>query len=387
MNISKTFIPIILVSLTSCFNKAQKDIASVEGVNIAAKSEITTKNPMVLNNGKRKDAVELNQLYTTQNLDPTKLPEIDDRLREGLLNQLTLLKNYRQKNIQTAGNLSVSVNQMEAVVKTLLDKNINAGQTLDMHQIQGKDKKGSVYFTGYYTPVIRANKTKTAKYNHPIYRFPKNWEGSIPERHDIDEGNVLEGLGYEVAYAKYPEDVYYMQLQGSGFVKYPSGETEYLGFDGTNRKRYRSIERYLIKNKMLPKGASVTVAGIKKYFKENPEMRSEVLSQNPSYTFFDTNGSQPIGAGTVPLTAGHSIAVDKSKIPLGSVLLASVPVYYQGKIVDHEYKILLAQDVGGAIKGAGHIDFYQGVGDQGQLQASKYHHYGQIWILTPKAQV
>lgn len=387
MNISKTFIPIMLVSATSCFNKAQKDIASVEDVNVTAKSEITTKNPMVLNNGKRKDAVELNQLYTTQNLDPAKLPEIDDRLREGLLNQLTLLKNYRQKNIQTAGNLSVSVDQMEAVVKTLLDKNINAGQSLDLHQIQGKDKKGSVYFTGYYTPVIRANKTKTEKYNHPIYRYPEGWEGSIPERHAIDEDNVLDGLGYEVAYAKYPEDVYYMQLQGSGFVKYPSGETEYLGYDGTNRKRYRSIERYLIKNKMLPKGASVTVAGIKKYFKENPEMRSEVLSQNPSYTFFDTNGSQPIGAGTVPLTAGHSIAVDKSKIPLGSVLLASVPVYYQGKIVDHEYKILLAQDVGGAIKGAGHIDFYQGVGDQGQLQASKYHHYGQIWILTPKAQV
>ena len=34
-----------------------------------------------------------------------------------------------------------------------------------------------------------------------------------------------------------------------------------------------------------------------------------------------------------------------------------------------------------------HIDFYQGIGDQGQLEASKYHHYGQLWILTPKPQV
>ncbi len=137
---------------------------------------------------------------------------------------------------------------------------------------------------------------------------------------------------------------------------------------------------------MLPRGASITVAGIKKYFKENPDKRNEVLAQNPSYTFFDANGSRPIGSGTVPLTPGHSIAVDKSKIPLGSVLLAKVPIYYQGELVDHEYKILLPQDVGGAIKGAGHIDFYQGSGKKGQLEAAKYHHHGQLWILTPKPQ-
>jgi len=297
------------------------------------------------------------------------------------------LKRSRKKSNRKVGNLNISVDQMEAVVKTLLNDSENADKNLDMYQISGKDGKGSVYFTGYYTPVIEANKSKTAKYKYPIYRFPDSWEGSVPERADIDQGMALEGLGYEVAYAKKPEDIYYMQLQGSGFVKYPSGQTEYLGYDGTNRKKYRSIERYLIKNKMLPRGASITVEGIKKYFKENPEMREEVLAQNPSYTFFEANGSQPIGSGTVPLTAGHSIAVDKSKIPLGSVLLAKVPVYYNGEIVDHEFKILLAQDVGGAIKGAGHIDFYQGIGEKGQMNASKYHHYGQLWVLTPKPQV
>ena len=54
------------------------------------------------------------------------------------------------------------------------------------------------------------------------------------------------------------------------------------------------------------------------------------------------------------------------------------------RVLRHDFHILLAQDVGGAIKGPGHIDWYQGVGQKAQQKAEKIHHYGQLWILMPK---
>ena len=79
-----------------------------------------------------------------------------------------------------------------------------------------------------------------------------------------------------------------------------------------------------------------------------------------------------------------SIAADSRYFPLGSVVLAAMPVFENGRITHHEYKILLPQDVGGAVKGAGHVDVYCGNGELGQARASSLHHYGRLWVLLPK---
>ena len=138
---------------------------------------------------------------------------------------------------------------------------------------------------------------------------------------------------------------------------------------------------------LLKKGASISMEGIKSFLAKNPQLRDTVLNYNPSYTFFHDKGNKPLGAGTVPLTEMISIAVDPRYIPLGSVLLAAVPVINDaGNVIRHDYKILLAQDVGGQINGPGHIDYYCGTGKKGQERASKHHHYGNLWLLLPKPQ-
>jgi membrane-bound lytic murein transglycosylase A len=125
--------------------------------------------------------------------------------------------------------------------------------------------------------------------------------------------------------------------------------------------------------------------GIKKYLRQNPDQMEEVLFANPSYTFFRPTRSAVKGAAGVPLVEGVSIAADPDYFPLGSVVLASVPVYNKkGKIIDHEFKILLPQDTGAAINGPGHVDIYTGVGTRAKRAASAYHHYGNMWILLPK---
>ncbi len=390
----KFFLTLITITLvaTSCFNKVQDElcVTHIKNAAIEAPKPKVEVNANLYRNGKDKTAHELGSTYNLVSLDDIKMPKIDDQLIQGLKNQIKLLKKLRQPDYFELDNIGISANEMESVVNMLLDFKENPSELknyIDGFQLNGKDQKGSVYFTGYYTPIIEASPVKTADYNHAIYRYPNVWEGQLPSRAEIDGSiKALENTGSEVAYAKNPEDVYYMQVQGSGFVQYPNGETTYLGFDGSNRHRYRSIERYLIENQLIKKGGSVSIDGVKKYFKENPEMREEVLFHNPSYVFFEENGTKPLGSGTVPLTPNYSIAVDKSKIPLGSVLLAAIPIYQDGRIANHEYRFLLAQDVGGAINGTGHIDLYSGSGDQGQKVASQLHHYGNLWLLKPKSQ-
>ena len=117
----------------------------------------------------------------------------------------------------------------------------------------------------------------------------------------------------------------------------------------------------------------------------NFELEKEILFTNPSYVFFDRKRAIPHGAGHVPLTADYSIAVDPKYIPLGSTLLAAIPsVDAKGDFSHHEFRIVVAQDIGGAIRGSGHVDVYCGVGIAAQKKAMAFHQYGSLWLLLPK---
>ena len=140
-----------------------------------------------------------------------------------------------------------------------------------------------------------------------------------------------------------------------------------------------------IKNNESIRLRNISMEGVKKYLKYNPHQVEPILFTNPSYVFFEASNSKPLGAGHVPLTADYSIAVDPKHIPLGGCLLAAVPIMDEvGDFSHHEYQFLLAQDVGGAIKGNGHIDVYSGIGQAAKKKAMEMHHYGQLWLLLPK---
>ena len=176
-----------------------------------------------------------------------------------------------------------------------------------------------------------------------------------------------------------------MQVQGSGYVEYSNGRNELFAYNSNNRHPYRSIEKFIMRNEAF-EVPNLSINGIKRFIAENPHLQDTILFSNPSYTFFAPKASVPKGAGHVPLTANYSIAVDKKYIPLGSIVLAAFPVYDHDfkRVIKHDYRILIAQDVGGAIKGPGHIDYYFGSEPGAQRQAGSLNHYGQIWLLLPK---
>jgi len=337
-------------------------------------------------NGKL-DSEILDSLFTTSNIDSFPFPKLSQDFIEGLNQQLKLLKNNKpfQKKF---GNLSISKKNLEETVKVLIasqfDNFFGIKKSLEAHQIWGEDKKGNVHFTGYFTPILKVRKQKDSIYQFPLYKYPSQWNGQLPTRFKIEEGGVLKNRNLEIAYGRNKLDIYTMQVQGSGIVEFENGERKLFAYSGSNKHPYRSIGKYMIEKGFTTK-EKVSLKSIQYYFKRHPEQLDSILNINPSYIFFEPKDRLPQGAGNVPLTTKHSIAVDKDIIPLGTCLLGYVPILDNKRnFSHHEYRILIAQDVGGAIKGPGHIDLYMGVGKNAEFNASNLHHYGKLWVLLPK---
>lgn len=249
--------------------------------------------------------------------------------------------------------------------------------------LSGRNGKGHVKFTGYYAPELEVRRTPNATFRYPIYRAPKAWEGPLPTRQEIDELGALKGRNLEIAYAADPVDVYYLQLQGSGYLNFmETGKRVLVTYDGTNRKPYRSMERAVNRHPELSP-RRLDQQYLKPFLARHPTLRREVLNANPSYTFFRTSTRELSGAAGVPLSAGYSVAVDPEVIPLGSVLLAALPVSDGTRVTHHEYRLFFAQDTGGKIRGSGRVDVFFGAGPEAAVAAGQLHHYGKLWILHP----
>lgn len=378
------FIAVVL----SCSSK--KETAPVEPIQLSAQLLRPSKEA-IHHNGKVKKATRLKSVYSPLSIDSLDLPLVNATMVEALLHQKELLQQIKKTKKYDIAGLNVTNEKLEQTVNMLLSwqytKPLNLQTQWKAHQLWGEDKQGSIKFTGYYTPVIRVDRNENLRYPYPIYKRPTNWQGRLPSRTQIDQEQVLAPFDLEIAYAQSKVDIYFMQLQGSGIVQYPNGALSYFGFDGTNRHAFRSVGAYLARNKQYGI-RDISVGGIKRFFRTNPEMIDSLLAINPSYTFFKPKDSLPQGAGGVPLTAFYSVAVDQRYIPLGSCLLAALPVKDKdNKVIRHDYHYLLAQDVGGAIRGAGHIDLYTGIGENAQKAASDLYHYGKVWLILPNNKV
>ncbi|MEM8523017.1 MAG: murein transglycosylase A [Bacteroidota bacterium] len=381
----------ILLSVLVCFACNHKEITIAERDFVPLSNTqlpLESSHSQISRNGKLNASSQLSSVYTSTSLDTFSFPIIDESMLIALRRQRVLLDVSRKRYNYHVGNLNISRRQLNETIDILERWQhlipIGIEEELEAHQLRGDDRKGNVKFTAYFSPIIKVSKRKSSRYKYPILSQPKGFEGNLPSRSEIEKG-ALDTVTYPLAYATSKADIYYMQLQGSGYVEYPNGKRELLSYDGENNHPYRSIETYLIRHKADFGIRNASMEGIKKFISQYPNLADTILNQNPSFTFFRRGKKLPTGAGLVPLSEDISIAVDKRYIPLGSCLLAAVPVVNeQGVVTHHEYKILVAQDVGGAIKGTGHVDLYFGAGKEAQARANSFNHYGRLWLLLPK---
>lgn len=249
---------------------------------------------------------------------------------------------------------------------------------LNARQLSGEDGYQNVLMTGYYIPVFHGSAAKNRQYQHPIYAVPNNKRYS---RAQIYAG-ALKGQGLELAYSTM-YDVFAMGVQGSGFMDMGKGRLTHFAYSGQNGHPYTAVGRLLVEDGEIPK-EKMSMQAIKEWSERNPTHFQALLERNPSYVYFKIDPTdKPKGAAGVPLIALSSIAVDRKIIPLGSILLVEMPrLDSRGNWTgQHDLRLVVALDVGGAIKGQ-HFDLYQGIGDKAGEVAGFLKHYGRAWILN-----
>ena len=255
---------------------------------------------------------------------------------------------------------------------------------------------GRAFATGYYEPEIEGSPVELPGYV-PIYRVPPDLirctkpdgtsgRGRIDQtglctlyftRAEIDDG-ALAGKGLELAWAKDPVDLFFLEIQGSGRVRMPDGSVMRIGYAGQNGRDYVAIGRLLRDRGLLPPGAA-TMTAIKDWIRAHPEEGKALMRENLSYIFFkELTGAGPLGALNVAVTPHATVAADPNFVPLGA------PVYLH-KADRHEVDGLwVAQDTGGAIKGPNRFDTFWGAGPEAVTTAGGMSASGEALILLPK---
>jgi len=249
-------------------------------------------------------------------------------------------------------------------------------------QLGGGDKQGNVLFTGYFSPVMELRHQANEVYKYPVYAKP-NCDTNCPTRAEIYAG-ALAGQGLELGYAPNMIDPFLMEVQGSGFVHFEDDDTlEYFAYGGKNNKAYVSIGKVLIERGEVPR-EKMSMKAIKDWVMANDDATvREVLEQNPSFVFFSPQADAPVtGSAGIPLLPMASVAGDRSIFPMGTPILAEVPLLnadgtWSGA---HQLRLLIVLDTGGAVK-QNHLDLYHGMGPRAGTEAGHYKHFGRVWKL------
>ncbi|MEO6301209.1 MAG: MltA domain-containing protein [Paracoccaceae bacterium] len=237
-------------------------------------------------------------------------------------------------------------------------------------------------FTGYYEPELEGSPVRTARFAYPIYSRPPELRDGLVwyDRATIERG-ILAGRGLEIAWLDDPVEVFFLHIQGSGRIHLTNGHTIRVGYAGRNGYAYRSVGQELVRRGIFTL-AQVSAGTIRQWVRANPAAGMDLLNVNPSYVFFrklgdmpDTQG--PIGAMGRSITTMRSVAVDRSHIPLGA------PVWVEKSGSDPVHRLMIAQDTGGAIKGAQRADIFFGTGHQAGQAAGEIKDSGRLLLLLP----
>ncbi|PLK23805.1 hypothetical protein C0V72_07895 [Porphyrobacter sp. TH134] len=267
---------------------------------------------------------------------------------------------------------------------------------------------GKAFATGYFEPEIAGSRTRRPGFEVPVYAMPsdlvRGWpddvapsertgrpplgryddQGRFVLYHDraaIEDG-ALAGRAQVIAWAADPVEFFFLQIQGSGRLRTPEGEVIRIGYAGQNGREYVGIGGVMRERGLLGEGPgkySGSMQGIMAYIRDNPAEGRELMRLNKSWIFFtELKGDGPLGALGVPVRRESSVAADPAFVPLGA------PVWLD---LDRREAagLWVAQDTGGAIKGANRFDTFWGAGEDARRIAGGMSGRGRAYVLIPRA--
>jgi membrane-bound lytic murein transglycosylase A len=279
---------------------------------------------------------------------------------------------------------------------------------LEPNQVIAPDGATDGLITGYYEPLLHGARKKGGPYQTPLYKVPDDMltidlASVYPElkgmrlrgklvgkkvvpystRAEIEAANFS---GKELLWVDDAVESFFLQVQGSGRVQLSdTGETVRVAYADQNGHPYKSIGKYLVeKNELTLDQASAQ--GIKAWIGGHPTRMQELFNVNPSYVFFKEERLPdakvgPKGSLGVPLTPQRSVAIDATQLPQGAPMFLSTT---QPNSDIPLQRLVMAQDTGGAIRGAIRVDYFFGFGAEAAENAGRMKQRGAIWVLLPK---
>ncbi|MCK5284891.1 MAG: murein transglycosylase A [Alphaproteobacteria bacterium] len=265
-------------------------------------------------------------------------------------------------------------------------------------------------FTGYYEASLKGARTKYGAYRYPIHARPDDLvmvalgdfrdelkgqriagrviNGKLKpyeDRADIVSGNWPHN-DKALLWIDNPVDAFFVQIQGSGVIEVEETNAQKslmrIGYAGQNGHIYYAIGRELVKRGYLTKD-NVSMQSIREWLEQNPDEADEIMNTNRSYVFFEESEKDgAVGGEGVVLTAGRSLAVDHLKIPYGTPLWVDINPPLEGE--QGLQRLMVAQDTGGAIRGAVRGDVYWGHGERAEYLAGHMKSKGRYWLLLPR---
>lgn len=268
------------------------------------------------------------------------------------------------------------------------------------------EKQGT--FTGYFEPVYQASRTPTLQHSAPVLprpddlvevdlgRFRDNLKGEriagrvvngrltpYDDRAAIEQKPVADALAWLD-----PNDLFFLQIQGSGRLVFGDGETLRVGYAAQNGHAYTAIGRVMVARGIMPL-EEVSMASIRAWLNRAAAHEARAMrAENPSYVYFtplDDVAPElgPLGAQGAPLTPGRSLAVDRRFHTLGAPVWVDIePVALSS--AKPIRRLMIAQDTGGAIRGPVRGDLYWGSGDEAGAIAGSMNAKGRMTVLLPR---
>lgn len=307
-------------------------------------------------------------------------------------------KNYLVPGITRDRVLKSLKRFRELILKSHSAKEFQAAVSREFvfYQSVGKDKTGKVLFTAYYEPLYAASRVQTAEYRYPIYRLPPDlasWPRPHPTRLELEGADGLQGAkgklkGLELFWLRDRLEAFDAQVEGSARLQLTDGTQTTAGYAGNTAYDYVSIGKELANDGKLPL-EGMTMPIIERFFIEHPQELNVYVPRNPSFVFFQENhGGAATGSIRQALTGERSIATDKSIMPPGALALLHTTVPFANSQGEIGYRtvsrFVLDQDTGGAIKGAGRVDYFLGTGQIAGDRAGVTVSRGELYYLLLK---
>ena len=245
--------------------------------------------------------------------------------------------------------------------------------------------------TAYFAPEYPARHKPDAEFSAPLRAKPADLrpvdagDGTLapyPDRAAIE----ATPPGQALAWLR-PEDLFFLQTQGSGVLTFESGKRMKALYAANNGRAFVAVSN-LMRDRGLLAGDNTSAEAIRGWLADHRGPDADAIMRlNPRYAFFSLapdDGRQPVGSANLPLPPGRALAVDPAYHQMGElywvdagtpILKGAFPIYR---------RLALTLDTGGAIKGDVRADLYLGLGAAAGAEAGRVRHTLRMFRLVPK---